>query len=134
MPGASRASANGLPSESGIIAIVFSPMTWPVDPDVVASSGDSAVTDTVSSIRADVERQVDVELLADAHLDVLAATTFLKPESSAVTRIGAGIQEEDRVVPFAVGRRGRRDVGGDVGGGDRHARHAGVLRVEDAAR
>ena len=51
MPGASRASANGLPSDSGIIEIAFSPITCPVDPLVVASSGDSAVTETVSSIR-----------------------------------------------------------------------------------
>ena len=48
MPGASRASTNGLPSDSGIMLIRFSSITCPVDPLVVDSSGVSAVTEMVS--------------------------------------------------------------------------------------
>jgi hypothetical protein len=84
VPDARRASANGLPSDSGIIAIVFSPMTCPVDPVVVASNGDSAVTDTVSSIRPTSSVRV-TSSFSPMRTSSPGRETFLKPESSATT-------------------------------------------------
>jgi hypothetical protein len=84
VPGARRARANGLPSESGIIAITFSPITCPVDPVVVASSGDSATTDTVSSIRP-ISSDIPTSTRSPIRTSMPGRETFLKPESSAVT-------------------------------------------------
>ena len=82
---------------------------------------------------ADVERQVDVELVADAAPAMSGRDTFLKPGQLRGHGVGAGIEEQDRIVPFPVGGRRRGDVGGDVGGGDGDARQAGVRRIEDAS-
>ncbi len=59
-------------------------MTWPVEPDVVASSGDSAVTDTVSSILP-ISNVRLTSTFSPIRTSMPSRATFLKPESSAIT-------------------------------------------------
>ena len=72
MPGASRASAKGLPSESGIIEMRFSSITCPVDPEVVCEHRRFGGDRDGLFDPADVQLQVDADAVADADLDVLA--------------------------------------------------------------
>ena len=59
-------------------------------------------------------------------------TNFLKPESSAVTRVGAGVQVQDLVAPFAsVTASG--DAGFGVGDRDGDAGQHGAGGVGDRA-
>ena len=83
-PGTSRASTNGLPSESGIIWIRFSSITCPVDAVIVSSSGDSAVTETVSAIWP-MSSTSGSDSLSATRTSIPWRTSFLNPDSSADT-------------------------------------------------
>ncbi len=83
-PGTSRDSTNGLPSESGIIAIRFSSITCPVDADPSSSSGDPAITVTVSSTCPTSSRRSTTRR-SPMRTSTRSRDSFLKPDSSATT-------------------------------------------------
>ncbi len=88
-PGARRASTNGLPSDSGISEIRFSSITCPFEPLDVSSSGASAVTDTVSCMLP-TSRCRSSSRRSPILTSMFSRTSFLNPESSAVTEYVPG--------------------------------------------
>ena len=130
-PGARRASTNGLPSESGISAMRFSSITCPAEPLRVSSSGDVGRDRDGLLEVADLERQRELEAIADAHLDALARR-LLEAGQLDGHLVGAGGEVGERVSAVAVGGRRGHDVGRDVVDRDGGARKPAALRIGDA--
>ena len=109
----------------------FSSMTCPDEPLRVSSSGAAALTETTSSIGADLELEVEREAIADADLD-LVAFDFLEPGQFDDDFVDARRQKRHAVIAIGVRRAGGGDVGFDVGDGDGDAWNGGALIVGDA--